>query len=292
MQSWLNYHHLYYFKVIAECNSVSKAAEILRLGQPALSTQLKQFEQQLGIELFKRQNKKLILTEQGEITLKYAQSISKMGNELLETLNDKPQTKKLQLHLGAIDSIDKLTSLKICEFAEKHFQCQITISEGRLADLLSELQSHRIDLVISNHAPVALTHKNLKCKLVSRKKTYFIGHQKFKKIAQNFPLGLMNVPLILPTFDSQIRQDIELWAKEHNLQLNVHIETQDISLNQLLIERGHGVGVISLAEHEKKMLNKELKLLAQLKTFEEKIYLISAQRKIENPIARQIMSEF
>ena len=62
MSAWINYHHLYYFKAIAEKGSVSKAASKLRLGQPTLSAQLRQFEEALGVQLFERQHKKLILT--------------------------------------------------------------------------------------------------------------------------------------------------------------------------------------------------------------------------------------
>ncbi|NJL23969.1 MAG: LysR family transcriptional regulator [Calothrix sp. SM1_5_4] len=58
MSQWINYHHLLYFKTIAEENSVSKAAEKLRVGQPTLSAQLKQFEENLGVRLFERQHKK------------------------------------------------------------------------------------------------------------------------------------------------------------------------------------------------------------------------------------------
>ena len=52
MNQWINYHHLFYFKAIAEEGTVSKAAEKLRLGQPTLSAQLKQLEDNLGVQLF------------------------------------------------------------------------------------------------------------------------------------------------------------------------------------------------------------------------------------------------
>jgi LysR family transcriptional activator of nhaA len=54
LENWINYHHLFYFKTIAEEGTVSKAAEKLRLGQPTLSAQLKQFEENLGVQLFER----------------------------------------------------------------------------------------------------------------------------------------------------------------------------------------------------------------------------------------------
>ena len=75
MNKWINYHHLYYFKTIAEEGTVSRAAEKLRLGQPTLSAQLKQFEDQLDVQLFERVNKRLVLTEHGRIALDYAKNI-------------------------------------------------------------------------------------------------------------------------------------------------------------------------------------------------------------------------
>ncbi|MFY7929999.1 MAG: LysR family transcriptional regulator, partial [Oligoflexus sp.] len=89
MNPWINYHHLFYFMTIAETGSVSKAAQKLRLGQPTLSAQLKQFEENLGVQLFERQHKKLILSEQGRVALDYARSIFKMGNEMYEVLHDR-----------------------------------------------------------------------------------------------------------------------------------------------------------------------------------------------------------
>ncbi|RYZ97910.1 MAG: LysR family transcriptional regulator, partial [Proteobacteria bacterium] len=69
MTTWLNYHHLYYFRTIANEGSIARAAEKLRLGQSTLSAQLKTLEESLGIALFDRKHKKLILTEQGRMAL-------------------------------------------------------------------------------------------------------------------------------------------------------------------------------------------------------------------------------
>jgi LysR family transcriptional activator of nhaA len=106
-KQWLNYHHLYYFMTIAELNSISKAAEKLLLGQPTLSAQLKQFEENLGVQLFERHHKKLILTEHGSLALVYARNIFKMGDEMYEALHDRMKPSKINVQLGALDSIPK-----------------------------------------------------------------------------------------------------------------------------------------------------------------------------------------
>ena len=61
MNHWIHDHHLFYIKTIAEEGTVSKAAEKLCLGQPTLSPHLKQFEDTLGVQLFERHHKKLVL---------------------------------------------------------------------------------------------------------------------------------------------------------------------------------------------------------------------------------------
>ncbi len=72
------YLELKYFKlvsVIAKEGTLAKASEKLFLTQPALSYQLKEIETQLGTKVFNRVNKKLILTETGELMLSYSNRI-------------------------------------------------------------------------------------------------------------------------------------------------------------------------------------------------------------------------
>ena len=52
--TWLNYHHLHYFWVVAREGTIQNASQLLHVGQPAISTQLHQLEQSLGQKLFRR----------------------------------------------------------------------------------------------------------------------------------------------------------------------------------------------------------------------------------------------
>ncbi|MFZ4405227.1 MAG: LysR family transcriptional regulator, partial [Pseudobdellovibrionaceae bacterium] len=155
MSSWINYHHLLYFKTIAEENSVSKAALKLRLGQPTLSAQLKQFEENIGVKLFERQHKKLVLTEQGKVALDYARNIFKMGEEMYEVLHDQLTPNRVHLQIGALDSIPKQIILQLSKAALKVQACTISLIEGKADEIIRELNAHRIDLFVTNHLPPA-----------------------------------------------------------------------------------------------------------------------------------------
>ena len=77
---WMNLHHLKYFLTIVEEGSISAASKKLLVGQPALSVQLKNFEEWIGMKLFDRIGKRLVITPSGEYVLKYAREIRKLEN--------------------------------------------------------------------------------------------------------------------------------------------------------------------------------------------------------------------
>lgn len=58
----LNFHHLYYFWVVAKEGHLTRAAQQLHVAQSALSSQIRQLEEQLGNPLFKRDGRTLRLT--------------------------------------------------------------------------------------------------------------------------------------------------------------------------------------------------------------------------------------
>lgn len=288
MSPWINYHHLYYFKTIAEEGSVSKAAEKIRIGQPTLSAQLKQFEDTIGIKLFDRQHKRLVLTEQGKIALDYAKSIFKMGSEMLEVLNDRLKPLKPTLHLGALDSVPKQIILTLVKSALRATPCQINLSEGKFDELLRELTAHRIDLLVSNFLPIGKESKGLTFKHLSKKTVAIYGSAKFGHLKKGFPHSISGQPVILPTYDSKLRYDLDHWAKVHRIEFNIITESQDIAVKKLIAVEG--LGLMATADHavQRQISRGELVEIGLLKGVYEDLYLLSAQRKIPNQIAARV----
>ncbi|MEW6055221.1 MAG: LysR family transcriptional regulator [Bdellovibrionota bacterium] len=104
----LNFHHLYYFFVIAEERQIARAARRLRIGQPALSTQLKNFERFLGVNLFNRKRGQAItLTRHGEILYRYSKEIFHLSDEMLSSVKGLTTENTLHLKVGALDWLPK-----------------------------------------------------------------------------------------------------------------------------------------------------------------------------------------
>lgn len=292
MNHWINYHHLFYFKIIAEEGSVSKAAEKLRLGQPTLSAQLKQFEDTLEIKLFERKHKKLILTEHGRVALDYSKNIFRMGAEMYEVLHDRIKPLKPTLHIGALDSIPKQIILKLAKQALKISPCQMTLSEGKSDELLRDLIAHKIDLIVTNYLPNGVDAKGISPRLITKNNVSIYGASKYKNLKRGFPKSISGIPIVVPTYDSKLRQDLEHWFKINDLELNIIVESQDISVKKLMAI--DGLGLIPTASHtvSRQIENNELNEIGKLQGVHEEIFLLSANRKIENQIAVKLKDLF
>ncbi len=292
MKNWINYHHLLYFKIIADEDNVSKAAAKLSLSQSTLSAQLKQFEDTMGVKLFDRHHKKLVLTDQGKITLDYARNIFNIGNELYEVLNDKIRPSRLSLQIGALDSIPKQITLQITKAAYEVAKCHVSITEGKADEIFRELTAHQLDLVITNFIPTSVQIKSLVHRVLSNQAIAIYGSSKFKNLRKGFPESIHGQPFIMPTYDSKLRYDMEHWLKTRNIEIDPIAESQDIALKKLMAI--DGLGLIPAAPHTvyRQVLAEELFEIGKLDAVGEILYLVSAQRKIENPVAKELFRSF
>ena len=131
--------------------SVSRAAEVLRLAQPTVSTQIKQFERALGESLLERQGRRVVATEVGRLVYRYADEIFLLGRELQETLKGRPTGGAMRLRVGVANAVPKLIVFQMLRPAmESATGIQVSCSEGQPDHLLAQLAVHALDVVISD----------------------------------------------------------------------------------------------------------------------------------------------
>lgn len=287
---WLNYQHLLYFQTIATEGGIARAAEKLRLGQPTLSSQLKQLEESLGKALFERRNRKMVLTEAGKVALDYANEIFRLGDEMMEALEDKDTGNQTHLQIGALDSVPKSVILSLVMKAYQIAPCTVSILEGKGDELFRELQAHRIDLILSNYSAPANENEDVYSKSVAKLPVFVYGSSAFKNLASGFPKSLQAKPFVMPTMHSKLRHDLNHYFKTQGIQVQSVAETQDTSLQRLMAVNGIGLAPLSEVKVEEAEA-KGLKKIGRLQGVFEEVWLISAQRKHENPVAAKLMRD-
>lgn len=292
MIKWLNYHHLHYFRVIATQGSIAKASKVLNVGQPALSAQLKQLEENIGQELFERKNRSLVLTEAGKVALDYADEIFRKGEEFIQVFNQKSLSNKSVYKIGVVDSAPKQLTCWLTEEAQiADNECVVSLEEGTPKELNERLRSHELDIVLTNN--LGFTGKdNIYSKSIGSYQVAAYGSKKFKKLDEDFPASLEGQPFILPTKHSKLRYDIEHSLMQHKIHYSLIAEVQDAAVKKLMAE--HGTGIIFLPEFAARALVKEKKLykIGIMDEVSEQYWLLAGKRTLKNPITDILMNKF
>ena len=145
------------FITVAEHGTVSKAAEVLHITQPALSRQIGGLEQELGFELFQRAGRRLLLTPRGEQLLGDCRSLlahAGMVGERAQALR-RGELKVLRVATSAL-TIEGLFPIFLHRYAQRFPGVRLALIEADAAEHLTMLEQGEADLAISvlNVVPV------------------------------------------------------------------------------------------------------------------------------------------
>jgi len=293
MTPWINYHHLFHFKTVAELGSISRASEVLNVGKSALSTQIKILEETLNQTLFERHLKKLILTHQGKIVLKYAQEIFRTGDELLDILHDEHSGQTTQLQIGIHDNIPKNMAIQILDFVyQSRPKIRCIVETGANDRLLHELDQFQLDFLIMNSSPQdPKRHQVLLARRIFRQKIGVYAAPQFKHLAKNFPKSLQGCPFLLPGVQSHLRPQIEEYFRKNKIEIENIGEFHDSALEKYMALKGIGVMAILPPAVSEFVQEGKLIQLGELPIYDE-IWLIALKRKTQHPLWEQISKNF
>lgn len=290
---WLNYHHLYYFFVIAREGSIAKASRVLRLGQPALSTQLKQLESLLGHPLFTRKQQRLTITPFGQHVLEYATEIFRLGSELQESAKEGgAASRQIVLQIGALDSVPKDVVHQLVARAYEISDCYVSVIEAGVDDLLRELQQHHLHLVIANSpAPIA-PRSQFYSRSVGEMPVIICGAPKFASLKKGFPESLNGKPFIIPSRHSKLRSDIEQFFETKSLEPKIIGDSMEAELDKRLALSGHALIVVAEQSVQRILDDGALVKIGSLKGISENVWLTAVRRHIPNPVASELIQSF
>lgn len=289
-----NYHHLYYFYIIAREGSISRACEKLHLSQPTLSAQLKQFERYLKINLFKRENKKLILTEEGRHILFYAAEIFDIGNEMTDSLRDISQKGRIKIQIGSSFHVPGAAVEELIRFLIK-IEPGVYISHHDTdEDSLREgLKTHQFDLVLSDKTLPAHLEDEIECRLLANSPVYFCSNAALAKKYPKIPQDLHGAPIILPPAQSQIYTAIQEYFVMYNVKPIIIAEIQNQETICRLVQAGTGIALLDkLTISRANNKHGRLVILSQQQHLLNKIYLLTKNRKKKHPLMSKIIENF
>ena len=175
--------------IAQEVGGFGRASERLGRTPSAISLQMKRLQDEIGVQLFRKQGRKTLLTEQGEIALQYARRVLELNDEMIDVLRGSSLSGVVRIGF-AQDFTANVLPLVIERFSGLYplVKLEVTVDRGQV--LIQSLNSGDLDLALTLGGSPAKT-----AQILSELPLYWIASPKFRDRAnQPLPLALFNPP--------------------------------------------------------------------------------------------------
>ena len=280
----LNYHHLNYFRMVARTGNLTRAAQQLNVSQSALSTQIRQLEEQLGQALFDRQGRRLVITEAGRIALGYADTIHASGSELLSTFGGGVLQVRQVLRIGAVATLSRNFQESFVEPLLGRGDVTLVLQSGSLPEMLTRLAAHSLDLVLSNQRVHADSLHHGQCRRIARQQVSLVGQPRSAAAPFRFPDDLQGLNLILPSPQSELRAAFDLLCEQHKLRVTALAEVDDMAMVRVLARASAAPAVVPTVVVRDELRNGSLQEYCRLPNLWENFFAINVKRQYQHPL--------
>lgn len=257
----MNYtlHQLKIFSTVVETSSITKTADILYLTQPAVSIQLKKFQEQFDIPLTETIGRKLYITDFGHEIAKSAEEILNQ----VDAINYKTKSYNNEL-TGKL----KLSIVSTGKYIMPYFLSDF-ININNTVDIKMDVtnKSLVVDSLINNQVDFALVStlpKDLKLNKIQllENKLYLVGSPRLKSVSGDDPQKIFkNFPLIYREQGSATRIANEEYIKSHNIPTYKQFElTSNEAVKQAAIS-GLGYSIMPLIGIKNELKNGDLQII-------------------------------
>ncbi|PVX46219.1 DNA-binding transcriptional LysR family regulator [Flavobacterium sp. 103] len=257
----MNYtlHQLQIFLKICQIQSITKASEELHLTQPAVSIQLKNFQDQFPIPLTEVVGRKLYVTEFGKEIAQAAEKIIEEVNAInYKTLNYQGELSG-RLKLSIVSTGKYVIPFFLSEFIRLNPGVELIIDVTNRSRVLESLESNEVDFALVSVLPKKLKVKNIE---LMQNSLYFIGSSQLNFKKPNDKKNLFeNTPIIYREQGSATRTAMEKFITANKFSVRKKIElTSNEAVKQAVLS-GLGCSIMPLIGIKNDLKNNDLQII-------------------------------
>ncbi len=281
----LNYKQLHHFWNVARAGGIVRASERTGLAPQTLSGQIAALESALGITLFRRQGRRLALTETGQMVLGYAEEIFRLGSELEEALSNRSTGRATPFRVGIADVVPKaIAYLLLAPSMALADPLRIICREGKLDGLLGELAVHKLDVVLADSPmPTNADVRGYSHRLGESSLSFFAAPGLAATLNGAFPACLEGAPILLPGMEAAVRGPLMRWLETQRVRPRIVGEFDDSALMLAFGEAGVGLFPTASLLAEQICGKHGLQRLGEAEEVTESFYAISVERRLTHP---------
>jgi len=250
------------FLAIAETSSFTRAANRVHVTQAAVSAQIKTLEEEVGRPLFARVNKKVFLTEAGELLVPRAERILREHDEAMYDLAELTNAGRGRLRIGTASTMTSHHPLPaiLAELKARFPRAQLTVQRGTSAEIVSRILSSDLDLglvslpVEASDIRTEVLHRDLLVAIVSP------GHR-FARLNHVGAAQLAEEQMILGEEGGNTRRLIDLFFEHEGVRPTVTMELGSMTAIKRMVEKDLGVSIVPRSSADEEIASGTIKAL-------------------------------
>jgi DNA-binding transcriptional LysR family regulator len=260
----LNFTQLRVFYFAAKYQSFTTAAKKLFITQPAVTAQIKLFEEYSGLKLFKKKGRKICLTDQGRTLYNYTSKVFEYEEEMEKVIYEMKELKRGLLRLGTTKTYARyFMPFLMTSFHEGYPNIKIRLDEGSSLDMIHSLLDLKNEVAIIAKAEenpnvcfIPFSHEELVLILAPE-------HRLARRKAVTIK-DLADEPIIMKETGSGTRKRVNELFEKHHCVPDVLMETSNTEFIKQLVQRNDGVAFIAreavvIELKEKRLINVPIK---------------------------------
>jgi LysR family transcriptional activator of nhaA len=284
-----NLHHLQYFWVAAREGGVTAAARRLGVATATVSAQLAQLEADLGVRLFQRRGRGVVLTEAGLRAMQQADEVFAIVRALPDRLREPAGDEPRRLAIGVTDVLPKLLAREvIARVFDAGVPVRLVCREDHVDRLVGDLAVHELDVVLAD-APVPLARELRAAHevLLDSPVAWLAAPTLARSLRGGFPGSLEGQPVLLPTPDAALRREVDRWFTSLGIQPRIVAEIADSALALTFAESG--LGAIPAPGGPQAPLPAGLEPIGESAGARTRCFGIALPRRLRDPLVRAIL---
>ena len=232
------------FETVAKQLSYSRAAETLYLSQPAVSMQIRQLEESIGLPLFEQMGKKIFLTEAGRELLQCSCAITQQLADMDMLFREMKGLEHGRLNISVVSTANYFTPQLLAKFCQRHPNINVTLNVANRDAVLKQVADNTTDLVVMGQPP---DNSGFAAEPFMKNPLVVIappGHPlcKMKRIKLK---RLEQETFLLREPGSGTRGAMERFFNEHGIQLHAGVEMGTNEAIKQAVQASMGLGILS-----------------------------------------------
>lgn len=232
------------FEAVARNLSFTRAAEQLHLSQPAVSMQIRQLEESVGLELFEKLGKKIQLSEAGRELHHYSRSINRQLHEAEEVLESLKGLSRGRLKLAVASTVNYFAPRLLAAFSRRYPGIGLHLDVTNREALVRLLEANESDIVLMGRPPDNL---ELESEPFMDNPLVVIAPPDHPLVGEK-SIGLARLAeeiFLMRELGSGTRRAMERFFAEHGLQIRQGMEMTRAEAIKQGVRAGMGLGIVS-----------------------------------------------